>query len=113
MHELAITENLLNIALQHANAANAKHIRALYLVIGQWSSIVDDSVQFYWDIISQDTIAEKAHLHFQRIPTLLQCLSCETEFAPNDHNLACTNCQGNAIKIIAGEEFFLESIDIE
>ena len=46
MHELPITEGLLNLALKHANQANAQRITRLNLVIGQLASVVDDSIQF-------------------------------------------------------------------
>jgi hydrogenase nickel incorporation protein HypA/HybF len=75
MHELTITESLLEIVLRHADKAGAHRVRDLFLVIGQLSSIVDDSVQFYWDIISDGTIAEGAKLHFNRIATEIECLS--------------------------------------
>jgi hydrogenase nickel incorporation protein HypA/HybF len=65
MHELSVTESILEIALRHASNANAKRITNLYMVKGQLASIVDDSVQFYWDIISKDSIAEGAVLHFR------------------------------------------------
>ncbi|MCA9957781.1 MAG: hydrogenase maturation nickel metallochaperone HypA, partial [Anaerolineales bacterium] len=51
MHELPITENILKIANEHATQSGAARVTDLYLVIGQLSSIVDDSIQFYWDII--------------------------------------------------------------
>jgi hydrogenase nickel incorporation protein HypA/HybF len=51
MHELAVTENILNIAVQHGTQANAVRVTSLQLVIGQLSSIVDDSVRFYWDAV--------------------------------------------------------------
>ena len=60
MHELPITESILEIAVRHGQQANAARVKDLYLVIGQLSSIVDDSIQFYWDIISKDTICEGA-----------------------------------------------------
>lgn len=47
MHELPFVQNLLRIALEHAEKAGAKRILALRLVIGQMSTIVDDAVQFY------------------------------------------------------------------
>ena len=37
MHELTITESLLEIALRHAREAGATKITDLYLVIGQLS----------------------------------------------------------------------------
>ena len=67
MHELSVTESLLKIALEHAANANAKRITDLHIVIGELASMVDDSIQFYWDIIAKDTIAEKAKLHFHRV----------------------------------------------
>jgi hydrogenase nickel incorporation protein HypA/HybF len=63
MHELPVAENVLEITLRHARQANATRVTDLYLVVGQLSSIIDDSLQFYWDIISKDTIAEGAVLH--------------------------------------------------
>ncbi len=50
MHELAVTERVLEISLRHAEAAHATRITQIHLVVGQLSSIVDDSVQFYWDL---------------------------------------------------------------
>jgi hydrogenase nickel incorporation protein HypA/HybF len=113
MHELAITENILDITIRHAEQAGATRVTNLHLVIGQLASIVDDSVQFYWDIISTGTIAEKAQLHFRRIPTELLCLKCNSRYFPTDIDMACPKCNSLQIKVVAGEEFFLESIDID
>ena len=58
VHELPITENILEIALRHADQAGAACVTDIYLVIGQLASVVDEFVTFYWDIISAGTIAE-------------------------------------------------------
>jgi hydrogenase nickel incorporation protein HypA/HybF len=113
MHELAVTESLLKISVEHAEKANAKRVTDLHIVIGELASMVDDSIQFYWDIIAKDTIAEQATLHFQRIPAQLQCNTCGEIYHPTDRELACPKCGGVGAKIIAGEEFALESIDVE
>ena len=113
MHELAVTESILEIAMRHARAAQAKRITDLHLVIGQLSSIVDDSVQFYWEIITKGTPAENSCLHFERIVAQLLCLECNHQYSPLDEDLACPACGSLKVKIIAGEEFRLEAIDVE
>lgn len=44
MHELAVTRSILEIATRYASQANASRVTDIYLVIGQLSTIVDDSV---------------------------------------------------------------------
>jgi hydrogenase nickel incorporation protein HypA/HybF len=113
MHELAVTEDILKIATRHAQDAGAPRITDVHLVIGQLSSIIDDSVQFYWDILSKDTLAEGAQLHFRRVPTEMLCLSCDRRYAPQGGDLACPKCGGVDVKVVAGEEFYMEAIDVE
>ncbi|MCE9647757.1 MAG: hydrogenase maturation nickel metallochaperone HypA [Chloroflexi bacterium] len=113
MHELSVTESILKIALQHAEKANATRVTDLHLVMGELSSMVDDSIQFYWEIIAKDTIAAKAVLHFRRVPAELQCTSCSEKYRLNNGELVCPKCNSAGAKILAGEEFALESIDVE
>jgi hydrogenase nickel incorporation protein HypA/HybF len=113
MHELAVTENILNIALKHAAQANAVRVTSVYLVIGQLSSIVDDSVQFYWDMISAGTMCEGAQLHFERRPAILKCLDCDRPYALNGELTDCPNCHSARITVVAGDEFYLASIEVE
>ncbi len=113
MHELAITESILNISLKHAEQANAAAVTDLYLVIGDLSSVVDDSVQFYWDIVSRDTIAEGAVLHFNRIPIEMTCQDCGRSYTPDQETMSCPDCGGTSPVITKGEEFYLDSITVE
>ena len=111
MHELMVTESILEIALRHAGQADAARISDLYLVIGTLSSVIDDSVQFYWDFVSEGTAAEGAILHFRRIPAELVCQACGHTYSP-DEDLTCPFCESSNIQIISGQEFFLEAIEI-
>jgi hydrogenase nickel incorporation protein HypA/HybF len=113
MHELAVTENILNIAVQHATQANAVRVTSLQLVIGQLSSIVDDSVLFYWDLISAGTVCAGAQLHFERRPAQLKCLACEQIYTLQGELTDCPNCHSARLKVVSGEEFYLDSIEVE
>lgn len=110
MHELSVTQSILNIALKNAGG---RKIRQVNLVIGQLSSIVDDSVQFYWDIISKDTPAQGSLLHFERIPGEMICQACRHIFRPTGETFDCPACSSSFVKISKGEEFQVDSIDVE
>jgi hydrogenase nickel incorporation protein HypA/HybF len=113
MHELPITQSILEITLRHAEQAHATRVTDLYLVIGRLSYVMDDSVQFYWDMIAEGTIAEGAHLHFERVPAELLCLDCGHRYAIDGETLPCPNCESVRVKIASGDEFRLDSISVE
>ncbi|HET6445158.1 MAG TPA: hydrogenase maturation nickel metallochaperone HypA [candidate division Zixibacteria bacterium] len=111
MHELMVTENILEITLRHAKQAGDVRVTDLYLVVGELSSVIDDSVQFYWDFVSEGTSAEGAKLHFRRIPAEFTCNNCGKTYHLTD-NLTCPECESSDTRIIAGREFSLEAIEV-
>lgn len=113
MHELSVTSSILEIALRHAEQSHAAQITDIYLVIGQLSSIVDDSVQFYWDMISEGTPAAGAQLHFHRVPAELACKACGHHYHLGDTELTCPACNHLGFEIISGNEFYLDAIGVE
>lgn len=113
MHELGVTQSILKIVLHHAQQAGAVRVNEINLVIGELSSIVDDSVQFYWDLISEGTIAHGATLRFARVPARLRCQDCGHEFGLNRQDYTCPACGSSRAVVAGGEEFFIDSIDID
>ena len=113
MHELAVTESILNIAVRHAEQVQAKRVTDLYLVIGRLSSIVDDSVQFYWDMLTEGTLCEGSKLHFQRVPAQMRCLDCGNEYTLDGELIPCPACGSVKVKVASGDQFFLDSIEVE
>lgn len=111
MHELSVTESILNICSRYAEQVDATAVTDVYLVIGELSSIIDDSVQFYWDFITKNSLCENSILHFKRIPAKARCLKCDTVFEMKEL-IPCPNCKSARFKIIEGEEFFVDSIKV-
>ena len=56
MHELSITQSILNISLQAAAEQHASRIREIRLRMGPFSGVVPECVQMYLDVLA------KAHL---------------------------------------------------
>lgn len=113
MHELSVTEHLLDLTLRHAKEQGAERVTDVYLVIGDLSSVMDESVQFYWDFITKESIASGSELHFERVPARLYCQACERDYTPNNGELNCPRCQGMLGNVVSGNEFYLEAIEVE
>ena len=96
--------------MSKASEAGATAIKQINLVIGDMSSVVDDCVQFYFDFLSKDTLAQGARLSFKRIPIKVRCRQCSHEFTPAAEDWKCPQCESTGIEVIGGSEFFLESI---
>lgn len=114
MHELSVSQSILDIALRHAQKASAQRILAVHLVIGDLTGFVDDSIQFYFDFLSRETMAEGAELHFERVAARVRCHACQTEYAPPDMRLwSCPECEALGGEVIAGREFSVASLEID
>ena len=111
MHELAVTENILSIALEKATTSSK--IIKINLIIGELSAIVDECVEFYFGLLSKDTIAAESSLSFHRPPTRLRCRNCATTFSPVDIDWSCPNCREQKVEIVSGRECYIESIEVE
>lgn len=113
MHEMAITQALLDMAVSKAQESGAQTIKQINLVVGDMSSVLDESVQFYFDFLSKGSIAEGARLIFKRLRIKARCRKCGTEFNPGGELWKCPQCEDQGIEIIAGSEFYMESIEVE
>jgi hydrogenase nickel incorporation protein HypA/HybF len=113
MHELSVTEQLLGIVLDHARKAEAKRVLKVNLVVGELTGFAGESIQFYFEILSKETEAEKASLSIARIPAKARCQQCGIEFSPGGTDWFCPACGGAIEEVMGGREFYVESIEVE
>ncbi len=114
MHELSVTQGILTIALEAAQQAGARRIITIDLVIGELTSFVDDSIQFYFDALSRDTLAEHAILRFRRLPASATCQQCGQNWPVTPPLPAnCPACSSSNIHITGSRELYVESIEVD
>ena len=73
MHELTITQSMLDLVLEEVKRADAKKVKKVNLVIVKMSGIVGESVEFYFGFLAKDTVAKSATLCFEIVPTQARC----------------------------------------
>ena len=110
MRELYAIQSVLAKALLSARESN-KRVRVLQIALGEISELNQDFIQKHWSELSQGTPAERARLHFRSIKAEVQCMACFQKYHTVDGRIHCPYCGSYGAKILAGEEFYLESIE--
>lgn len=113
MHEYPITEQIIKIAEKHAADAGASRVKNIKLVVGDYSGFVGDSIQMYFDIISEGTKCEGALIEIQHVKPKVKCTSCGEIFERQLLSFDCPKCGGLGEPTEIGKEFYIESIEVE
>ena len=113
MHELGITQEILKTALEAAGARGAARVNDVTISVGELTEVVDFALQFNWDIVTQDTLAEGATLTVKMIPPRSRCKTCSHEYDHDKFDFTCPECGGFIAETIAGRELQIDSIDID
>jgi len=114
LHELGLTQGVLDIAVEHAKKNNADKILRVNVKAGEMVTVIDDSMQFFFEYLSTDTIAKGASLVIEHVPVVVRCLSCGEQSKVNKLEIyTCPKCKEHTVELISGKEFFVDSIEIE
>jgi hydrogenase nickel incorporation protein HypA/HybF len=111
MRELHAIQSILAKALMSARESNQR-VRNLYLALGEIVELDTASIQKHWDELSNGTAAERAQLHFRFIKAEVQCMACFQKYHPLHGKIHCPYCGSYGVKVLSGEEFYLESIEL-
>lgn len=112
MHEMAIAEGILDIALDYAAQNDARQVQCISLLLGEMSGVETESLEFCFASLAKGTIAEKAELRLQRVPLMGRCVKCGQEVHIKGYNFICSNC-GAAMELISGRELRVEYLEVD
>ena len=110
MREFQYTQQILNKSLQAADAKRIQHVR---LVLGEISELDPFRIEQHWRELSKGTPAEHAQLHFRFSKAEVQCMACFSKYYPLNGQIHCPYCGSYGAKILSGEEFDIESIELD
>ena len=113
MHEQSIVESLLRLALDSARKADARKIISIHLVVGDYTGIEEDAVNFYFGFLSKNTIAAGAGIRYTRVPAQLRCRDCDILFPMQKRDYRCPECEGRRVEIVGGRELYIENMKVE
>ena len=110
MHELALTEGIIQIVREQAEKNGFDRVLEIRLRVGEYSGIVPECLLEFFPIASRGTPAEGAELVIQPVPASFRCFGCGYRGPIPARTACCPECGSTAIRMTAGREFFVEDL---
>ena len=115
MHELPVTERILDIVLKHAATNQVSRIVTITLKVGELSDLENEWIQHYFDYLSKDTAADGAILKIEKVPIVLKCNKCSHSIEITKDQLGetiCPNCSATGdFSIKSGREYYIKEME--
>ena len=113
MHELSLTQNLVEIAAEHARRAGATAIRSITLEIGDLCGALPEALEFAFDVCRSGTLAAEATLIIRRVAGRGRCAACAADAEVTQLTAVCPACGALAFELVAGRELRLLELEID
>lgn len=113
MHEMALAQGVLDVALDSAGRHNAARIGRIKLLVGEMTHVEPESLKFCFSALAAGTIAEGAAVDITITPLVGRCRDCGGEFSVSGYYFICPECESTAVDIISGRELRVEHLEVE
>jgi hydrogenase nickel incorporation protein HypA/HybF len=110
LHEMALAEGILAVAL---DAADAQPVQRIRLRVGTLQRVVPDSLEFSFQLLADGTPAAGAHLEIKHVPARVRCRRCGAKTRVESVLLGCRRCGAPEIQILSGEELLVDAVEVE
>jgi hydrogenase nickel incorporation protein HypA/HybF len=108
MHEMAITQSVVDAVCEHAAG---RHVQSVKVEIGALCAVVPDAMQFCFELATEGTVADGARLDLEMQPGAARCRSCGECFELPDLILLC-HCGSADVEVLAGRDLRILSMEV-
>jgi len=113
LHELGITQSIVEIAERTARQQQASKILSVTVELGSLSGVVPEALEFCYEACSHNTLLEGSQLLIERIAALARCRICHREYPLEDLLACCPACGSAAGDLLCGEELRIKEMEID
>lgn len=110
MHELSLCNAIADTVTRYAAG---RRVRGVRVRIGAYRQVVPDTLAFCWEMQIAGSDLAECELDVETVPAVVSCRTCGSETTLDYPILLCGECDGADVELVTGEEFLIESIDVE
>ncbi|WP_417822150.1 hydrogenase maturation nickel metallochaperone HypA [Terasakiella sp.] len=113
MHEMSLTQGVLNILEDYAKTNGFAKVKTVWLEIGQLSHVEPEAMAFCFDAVMKGTIADGAKLEIVETPGQAICVDCAEELEIASRIAQCPKCGSYKLHISGGDEMRVKELEVE
>lgn len=113
MHEMAISESLLEIVEEEGRKNGFSKVRIVRVALGVLGHVEPDALRFCFDAVTRGTIAEEADLDIVLVSGAGFCLDCSETVPLAERFGACPRCGNYHVQMTAGDDLRIQELEVE
>ncbi|MCK5242347.1 hydrogenase maturation nickel metallochaperone HypA [bacterium] len=115
MHEFSICQNLVDAIVNEVNAIQPlpKRLLKVHVALGHLRQIIPEYLQFAYEVLIKDTVAEGSELLVRTVPLEVKCRKCQWQGEIERQAFICKSCGSTELEMLTGMELYLENLEIE
>jgi hydrogenase nickel incorporation protein HypA/HybF len=112
MHEMSIAQNILEIVQETLAKEDSVQLKEVVLDIGELVAIVPDSLEFCYNVLTEQTPYQGSKLTINIIPLKGKCKTCAHIFSIEKMCFLCPRCKSTELDIIQGQELKISHLEV-
>ncbi len=108
MHELSITQSIVDACAERAEGARVNRVR---VEIGRLTCVQPDALRFCYDVCTEGTSLAGSELEIIEIRGRARCRACGEELELDDLLTPC-GCGSHDLELIAGEDLRIKEMEV-
>ena len=113
MHEMALTESIVEIAVAAAKGQGAGKIKKVFVDVGALSHVEPEALLFCFAAVSAGTSAEGAELEIAHVQGAGWCADCGKGVVLAERFVACPECGLYHVEMTSGDDLRVREIEVE
>lgn len=113
MHEMSIIAGVMDSVVPSAVQAGATRVLSISLRIGDMTEVVDEALDFAFEVLTEGTLCEGAQLKVEKVHPESVCFQCGHQFSHDRFHRSCPQCGSFETQLSKGRELEIESIEVD
>ncbi|MFZ1084686.1 MAG: hydrogenase maturation nickel metallochaperone HypA [Terracidiphilus sp.] len=114
MHELSLVTSIVETVTETLADHPGARVKEVRLRVGALASVIPESLEFCWGIVSEGTPLEASRLVVDLLPVVVHCERCAQDATLEGvQSFRCPRCNEICGEIRQGRELEIDSIEID